>query len=423
MGGWVRPPKQFVPDPYAYHTELELTVESLTTLGQGVCRDRGWVVMVPFVIPGERVRVRVFRNFSGYSEADLVEVLAPSEDRVRPGCPHFGSCGGCQLQHIGYARQLREKTARVAEIMERIGGITHPVEPAHGSPTVYGYRSKLTPHYGRPAEDGSQPIGFLKVGRRNQMVDVAHCPIATDAINAALPEARERARRESGRKRRRRGGTLLLRDALEGVVTDPKAVVSQRVGGLTFQFIAGEFFQNNPFLLPEMVAHVVEEAGGAGVRFLVDAYCGVGLFAVSAAARFEAVAGVEISEAAVRWARANARINGADNARFHTGKAEAVFAAPGFSGAETAVVVDPPRKGCDPAFLRQLAEYRPRRIVYVSCDPSTQARDLSALRAEGYGLRRLRPFDLFPHTRHIESVATLVDGGADTDSENAEEKG
>ena len=417
----MRAAKQFVPDPYAYHTELELTVESLTTLGQGVCRDNGWVVMVPFVIPGERVRARVFRNFPTYSEADLVEVLAPSEDRVRPQCPLFGSCGGCQLQHTAYARQLREKTARVAEVLERIGGIAHPVEPAHPSPAIYGYRSKLTPHYGRPAADGSQPIGFLKVGRRNQMVDVAHCPIATDAINAALPEARDRVRREGGRKRRRRGGTLLLRDTLEGVVTDPGAVVSERVGDLTFQFKAGEFFQNNPFVLPGLVAHVVDEAGGPGVRFLVDAYCGVGLFAVSAAGRFEAVAGVEISEAAVRWARANALINGAANVRFHVGRAEAVFADPGFCGRESAVVVDPPRKGCDPAFLRQLADYRPRRIVYVSCDPSTQARDLAVLRETGYEVRRLRPFDLFPHTRHIESVATLVDAGID--SEKTGEKG
>jgi 23S rRNA (uracil1939-C5)-methyltransferase/tRNA (uracil-5-)-methyltransferase len=400
-------PKNFVPDPFDYHQELELTVERLTNLGLGVGRVDGWVVMVPYVIPGERVKVRVFRNFQNYSDADLVEVLEASPDRVEPGCPLYQCCGGCQYQHLRYGRQLTEKTQHVVELMSKLGAIEHPVERAHGSPREYHYRSKITPHYNRPGKDGSQPIGFLQYGRRNQIVDVEQCPIATEAINEALPEAREAARRAGGKKRRQRGGTLLMRDVLEGVVTDPQAIVSERVGELSLQFKAGEFFQNNPFILPDLVAHVAREASAGGARYLVDAYCGVGLFALSTAAQFEQVAGVEISEPAVRWAQANARICNIQNVRFVIGKAEAIFNGLKFPPEETALVIDPPRKGCDESFRQQVLRYRPQRLVYVSCDPATQARDVRVLIDGGYQVLRIQPFDLFPHTRHIENVVTL----------------
>lgn len=400
-------PKNFVAEPFDYHQEVELTVEGLTNLGMGLGRVDGWVVMVPFVIPGEKVRARIFRNFTNYSDADLVEVLEPSPDRVQPKCSLYTTCGGCQYQHISYERQLREKTRQVEALLQKLGAIEHPVEPAIGSPEVYHYRSKITPHYNRPAKDGSQPIGFLRYGRRNQIVDVEQCPIATEAINQALPEVREEARRAGGKKRRQRGGTILLRDVVEGIITDPQAIVSERVGDLTFQFKVGEFFQNNPFILPKMVEYVASEASAQGARYLVDAYCGVGLFALSTAPSFEQVAGVEISQQSVLWAQANAKISGIDNARFLIGKAEAIFNGLKFPAAETAMVIDPPRKGCDESFRQQLLEYRPQRVVYVSCDPATQARDLKEFVAGGYTITRIQPFDLFPHTRHIENVVSL----------------
>ena len=401
-------PKNFVPEPFEYHQEIEVLVEDLTNLGAGIARVNGWVVMVPFTIPGERIRARIFRNFPTYSEADLMEVLETSPDRVKPKCKLFQTCGGCQHQHIDYKRQLIEKTRQVGELMQKLGGINHPVQMAKGSPKVYYYRSKITPHYNRPAKDGSQPIGFLQHGRRSQLVDVEQCTIATEAINEALPEMRAAARRSGGKKRRQRGGTLLLRNVLEGVISDPQTIVSERVGGLTLQFKAGEFFQNNPFILPEMVEYVTQEASLEGASHLVDAYCGVGLFALSAAKNFEHIAGVEISEPAVRWAQANAKINNIKNVRFVIGKAEAIFTGLKFPSESTSVVIDPPRKGCDDSFRKQLMQYRPQRIVYVSCDPTTQARDLKDFVASGYEITRIQPFDLFPHTRHIENIVSLT---------------
>ena len=400
-------PKNFISTPFEYHEEVELKIDHLANLGMGVGRVNGWVVMVPFVIPGELVKVRIYRNHSQYSEGDLLEILESSKYRVSPKCSLFESCGGCQYQHIDYGEQLKIKTQQVKELLEKNGGIQSPVSLAKSSKQVFGYRSKITPHYNRPNKNGDQPIGFLKYGRRHDIVDVKQCVIATDAINESLPEMREKAVLEGGKKRRQRGGTLLLRDTLEGVVNNPKAIVSEKVGELTFQFKAGEFFQNNPYILPDLVEFVKFHASGNGIKNLVDTYCGVGLFALSLSQVFELVVGVEISEAAIQLAKVNAQIHNINNVRFQIGKAEAIFQHIKFSGENSSVIIDPPRKGCDLAFIEQLLDFNPQKIIYVSCDPSTQARDLNYFVENAYKLTEVQPFDLFPHTRHIESVAIL----------------
>ena len=400
-------PKNFISTPFEYHEEVELKIDHLANLGMGVGRVNGWVVMVPFVIPGELVKVRIYRNHSQYSEGDLLEILESSKYRVSPKCSLFESCGGCQYQHIDYGEQLKIKTQQVKELLEKNGGIQFPVSLAKSSKQVFGYRSKITPHYNRPNKNGDQPIGFLKYGRRHDIVDVKQCVIATDAINESLPEMREKAVLEGGKKRRQRGGTLLLRDTLEGVVNNPKAIVSEKVGELTFQFKAGEFFQNNPYILPDLVEFVKFHASGNGIKHLVDTYCGVGLFALSLSQVFELVVGVEISEAAIQLAKVNAQIHDINNVRFQIGKAEAIFQHIKFSGENTSVIIDPPRKGCDLAFIEQLLGFNPQKIIYVSCDPATQARDLNYFVENAYKLTEVQPFDLFPHTRHIESVAIL----------------
>lgn len=405
----MRPPKVFNAVPFAYHQEIELEIGDLTNLGEGVGRVDGWVVMVPQVLPGELVRARVWKNHKNYSQADLVEVLRPSPDRVEPVCPLFGQCGGCQYQHLSYNAQLEWKRKQVEELLRRLGGIEAPeVEAPQASPREYGYRSKLTPHFGRPSEsEGELPIGFLRRGQR-RLVDVPQCPIATEAINERLPSLRAEVRERVAQGAHKRGGTLLLRDTPQGVVTDMAAQTQDRVGDLVFEFPAGEFFQNNPFILPLMVNYALEEACQQGVRYLVDTYCGTGVFALSGAGRFEQVSGVEISEKAVLAATANAARNGISNCTFMAASAEAIFAEINYLPAHTAVILDPPRDGCSLEFLSQLIQFDPRRIVYVSCDPATQARDIKILREGGYELKRVRPFDLFPQTRHIESVATLV---------------
>ncbi len=416
----VRVPAKYRAEPFAYHQEVELDIVSLTNLGEGVGRTAGgWVVFVAGALPGERVRVRIWHNAKNFSRGDLVSVLVPAKDRVEPRCQLFGKCGGCQYQNLRYEAQLGWKTRQVAELLERIGKISFPVSPCEGSPKRYGYRSKITPHFERPrgnSAGGAEeafPIGFLAAGTARRLVDVPACPIATDKINATLPQVRARVRSRAARGEFKRGATLLLRETLEGVATDPKAQVSERVGesGLVLRFVAGDFFQNNPFILPKFVDFVVRAARGnaGGCRYLVDAYCGSGLFALSAAKFFERVVGVEVGEDTAKISREKARSNASRIVECLAGPSETVFAIVAFPPEKTAVVLDPPRRGSDPVFIAQLLAFSPRRIVYVSCGPDTQARDLQAILEGGnYRLEAIQPFDLFPQTRHIENIAVLA---------------
>ena len=465
--------KKFNNQPFPYHHELEMEVSTLTNLGVGLGRvhldadvtdgpalrspaerGEGWVVMVPFTLPGEKVKVRVYRNHKNYSEADLLQVLTPSPHRIDPRCPLFGRCGGCQYQHLSYPEQLKWKRQQVEEVLKFMAGVEFTVAPVIASPKEFGYRSKITPHFhagrenggpdSRPATAGQEtspppvnlpPIGFLKQGTRFDILDVPECPIATAEINAKLPAVREKTRQRLAAGEYKRDATLLLRHAQEGVITDYDAVIHEVIevepdlraglassspatnppGGrvppaqpLRLHFLARDFFQNNPFILPAFTGYVREQAAGSGARFLVDAYCGSGLFALSCAPAFTQVAGIEISETSVKFATENAQANGIANATFQTGDAAQIFAGLTFPAAETAVVIDPPRKGCDEAFLTQLFAYGPRAVVYVSCDPATQMRDLKGFLAAGYALTAVQPFDLFPQTRHLECVITLV---------------
>ncbi len=410
-----RIPHRFIPTPFSYHEELEIEIDSLSNLGKGVGRVNDWVVFVYHALPGERVLARVFRNNASFSEADLVSVIRPGPDRVEPQCPLFGQCGGCQYQNLSYPAQLEWKRGQVTELLRRMAGIEVPVSPVHPSPVTYGYRSKITPHFQKPKNGRIEAIGFLLEGRRQQVLDVPHCPIASATINAKLTEVRREVFQNA--RSYKKGATLLLRDSLDGYVcTDPTEMCEQEVGALTFSFHAGEFFQNNPHILPAFAAHVKSEALGASagegsdaggpVTHLVDAYCGSGLFCLTAADGFEEAAGIEISESSIDWARRNAERNGITNCRFLHGDATDIFAEVRFAPSKTAVVIDPPRKGSSPEFLDQLIAFGPRRVVYVSCNPATQIRDLEILK-DHYAITRIQPFDLFPQTRHLECVVTL----------------
>ena len=411
--------KKFNDQPFSYHAEIELDISTLTNLGSGLGRIsienreskiENWVVMVPFTLPGERVRARVFRNHKNFSEADLVEVLTPSPHRVAPTCPLFARCGGCQYQHLAYAEQLAWKQRQVAELLQHMADIEFPVAPVVASPREFGYRSKITPHFNPPREPAvPPPIGFLRQGTRFDIVDVPRCPIATDAINEKLTTVRANVHARAAAGDFKRASTLLLREASGTVTTDYDAVVTETVADLKLHFLARDFFQNNPIILPAFTGYVRAQAAASGARFLVDAYCGSGLFALTAAPDFERVAGVEISESSVRFARENAAANQIANATFLAADAATIFAGldPAFAPADTVVVIDPPRKGCDENFLRQLFAFGPRAVVYVSCDPATQMRDLRQFLAAGYTLTAAQPFDLFPQTRHLECVLTL----------------
>lgn len=399
------PPKKFVPEPFPYHHELVLTIDALSNNGDGIGRVDGWVVFVPFALPGDTVRARVWRNDKNCSSADLIEVLEPSADRVEPVCPLFGECGGCQYQHLSYERQLEWKTRQVADLLRLQAGLELPVNPAIPSPLQYHYRSKITPHFEKPKGAVFGPIGFLKTGSRRELVDIKKCPIAMECINDALPEIRKSVIAAAGQYKK--GATILMRASEGMVITNNNAIASERVGDLEFHFLAGDFFQNNPSILPAFTGYVSQKAVEDGQEYLVDAYCGSGLFSLSLASRFKKVVGVEVSETSADWARSNARTNRIEHAEFLAADASAIFDRVEFPSDQTSVVIDPPRKGCDLQFLEQLFRFNPSKVVYVSCNPSTQIRDLAEFARAGYRVTEVQPFDLFPQTKHLECVVTL----------------
>ena len=419
-----------------------------------------WVVFVPNVIPGELVKIRIYRNYASYSDADLLQIMEPSPDRIEPQCSLATLCGGCQYQHITIDRQRKMKMAQVQELFERLGGFETHEFPAvlktQGTDEVFGYRSKITPHYEAPIKKRGRrkaltsgdtamsklceigPIGFKEKASR-RLVDVPSCHIATPAINDALVQVRDNKREDARKgllKKPTKGATLLLRDSDGVVETDHNVYVNTTVKDLTFRFKAGNFFQNNPFMLPKMVDSVVDAATkpsltGNAMTHLIDCYCGSGLFALSSSPSFNVCVGIEVNDKAVAEARDNAALNGIQNCDFVSASAEAIFQSKDpirlctekgedgndenqdllvrdFPRDSTVVVVDPPRKGCSEEFLQQLDEYQPARIVYMSCDPATQARDAKFLVSQGgYEIVSIQPFDLFPQTRHIECLAVF----------------
>ena len=397
-------PAKFRKGPFTYHQEDEVEISTVTNLGDGLGRVDGWVIFVAGALPKEKVLVKIWHNAANFSRGDLVRVLVPSPHRVQPRCELFGECGGCQYQNMDYAEQLEWKRRQVAEVFERLGGLKIEINPTHPSPKQYGYRSKITPHFLTPRR-ADFPIGFLATGTSRRVVDVPKCPITTDAINAAYGRARKEIRNSPGRYER--GATLLFRECEEGVVSDSRQIVTEKVGKIKLKFLAGEFFQNNPSILESFVQHAIQLAKASGAKHLVDTYCGSGLFALSGAKDFESVNGIEVSAEAARKAAENATINGFVNCRFIAGSAESIFKNIPVRGPETAVILDPPRRGCDEAFLEQLHNFAPRRIVYISCAPDTQARDLKYLCSRGWKVISATPFDLFPQTRHVECIAAL----------------
>jgi len=398
-------PRKFKAEPYEWHEIIEVEVIALSNLGAGIAKPGNWVVFIPFALPGEKIRARVWRNEANCSHADLVEILTPSPDRIEPHCQHFGTCGGCQYQNLPYEKQLEWKTSQVAELLKHMVGIESPVLPAIPSPEQWAYRSKITPHFQKPQAGKTIPIGFLEHNRRHRLVDIHHCPIAMDEINADLQRARDEVKKNAASYKK--GSTLLLRATSGKVETNHRYPVSEKVGDLTFNFLAGDFFQNNPFILEAFTGYAAEKARGPDQKYLLDAYCGSGLFALTLAKNFDEVIGIEVSESSADWARRNALTNGIENAQFIAASAEHLFADIQFPPGNSSILIDPPRKGCSEDFLQQLFNFGPSRVVYVSCNPATQMRDLKSFLEQGYELEEIQPFDLFPQTRHLECVITL----------------
>ncbi len=444
---------------------VELTIDDLAFGGEGVGRLDGYVVFVRGGLPGDRVCVRITEARARYGRGVIETVVSPSPDRVDAPCPYFGRCGGCRLQHQSYAAQLAFKEKQVRDCLERLGGLagsTLDIRPILAAPDVYGYRNKM--EFTVAGTSAAPVIGLHEAERYDVVLDIERCLLQSDTMNALLDEVRRYARAHAVtvydpetaqgllrfvtlREGRQTGEAMmnvvaaspdlevlgpLARSVRSQVpatasvvlnVNAKKAAVAvgteehllegrdhirESLGGLTFEISASSFFQTNTRQAERLFGLVVDACELQPSDTVMDLYCGTGAITLLLARHARAAFGIELSSAAVADAERNARNNGVDNATFLAGEVRHVL--PDLVGrgvTANAVVADPPRAGFHPRALAALVALAPARIVYVSCNPSTLARDLGDLVAGGYTLDWVQPVDMFPQTPHIEAVARL----------------
>jgi len=436
--------------------EIELTFDDLLSNGQAVGRAGGMAVFVFGPLPGERARVRIVAVKPKYAVGEAIELLDASDERAEPFCPVFGTCGGCQVQHLSYPAQLAWKRDIVRSALQRIGGIADAqVSPTIGMLDPRRYRNKMS----LVAERSAAGFGFYKQ-RSHDIVPIEHCPIVQAPLDdyigrlirlrrdgdtaGALANVRHvvartaRASQESiltlttaePSKAAERAADVLL-SSLPGAVgitnsfdlssenailgrkhkvLAGRAQIEEVIAGIRFRISATSFFQVNVEIVERLFDFMRPRIGPA--RRIVDLYCGSGTFALFFAKAGSHVLGVEESQAAVREAHANATLNGlADRALFRCGRVAQALQQPQCAralGGADLVFLDPPRKGSDPQTLAAIAGANVPNVWYLSCDPATLARDLKFLMPKGYDLPTVQPFDMFPQTGHVESLAMLA---------------
>ena len=383
---------------------LEVTIESLAGGGEGVGHDAsGRVVFVPFAAAGDRLRVRVVEEQARFARGEIDAVLERGADRVAPRCPVFGSCGGCAWQHVGYPAQVAAKRSILRDALERIGGIEVPPIEFIASPQAYGYRGRA-----RVLVQGGR-VGF-RLRHSHEVCAITACPLLAPPLDEALASLAARAPGEDGEWELALGSDGAVRATPLGARSRSGDRVVVRAAGEQIEVSSGVFLQANA-LLQDALAQTVLEAAGQGGEVL-ELFAGAGFFTLGLARRFARVVAVESDAAAAADLSRNRAAVGFHHVRVIEAPAEDVLAA--FRThrlAPDVVVLDPPRGGIGTRASERLARLPAQRIVHVSCDPATLARDLRVLTQTRWSLLRVIGFDLFPQTPHVEAIAVLERAG------------
>lgn len=449
--------------PVKKNETLKLQIEDLTSEGNGVGKINGYPIFIPHALPGEIVEIKVVKVNKKLAYGKLLNVVKESPNRVEPPCDVFYKCGGCQLQHMSYDLQLDMKRNQVVNVMKKIAHLADvTIHPTIGMEDPWRYRNKVQIPVGE--KDGKLITGFYQP-RSHRMIDNMDTCVITnetgDRIVAAVRRIADRLgisayheETHSGMLRHimvRTGKateeTMLVlitrTEKLPHVETIVKEITStfpnvksiiqninpdrtnvilgektkvlwgdeyihDKIGDLTFAISARSFYQVNPIQTEKLYQKALEYADIGPNDIVIDAYCGIGTISLFLAQKAKKVYGVEIVPDAISDAKKNAALNGITNAEFVVGAAEKVmpwWTAQGLR--PNVIVVDPPRKGCDEVLLQAMIDMQPERIVYVSCNPATLARDLRILEDGGYQTKEIQPVDMFPQTMHVECCALL----------------
>lgn len=442
---------------------VDVLFEDITHEGAGVCKPEGMPIFVPGGLPGEKAQIKITKMQKTHGFGRLMKVLKPSPNRVEPKCEVYNQCGGCQLQHLSYDGQLEAKQKIVRDAMERIGKIPHAtIHPVIGMEEPWSYRNKAQVPVG---ESGNRLVVGFYGKRSHEIIDMKKCYIQMDDNDQAVQTVKDicqkhglRAYNEEIHKGVLRhilvrsgkiSGEIMvvlvtrlkefpIKDAIvadivkaipglksivqninpdrtnvilgkESNVLWGEEVIYDSIGDVKFAISANSFYQVNPIQTQVLYEKALEYAALTGEETVIDAYCGVGTISLFLAQNAKKVYGVEVVKEAIEDANKNAELNGISNVEFVVGEADQVMTK--WIKEEIhadVVVVDPPRKGCEPWLLSSIIEMAPSRVVYVSCNPATLARDLRILEDGGYRTVEIQPVDLFPQTGHVECVVLLI---------------
>ncbi|MFD2638068.1 23S rRNA (uracil(1939)-C(5))-methyltransferase RlmD [Piscibacillus salipiscarius] len=449
--------------PVKKNEYIDLEFVDLTHEGNGVGKIDGYPVFVPYGLPGEKAKVKIVKVKKNIAFGKLIELIEPSEDRIEPPCEVFYQCGGCQIQHMTYERQLKMKQKQVQDVMHKIAHMSDvPVHPVIGMDEPWSYRNKVQIPVGK--RDGKVLTGFYQK-RSHRIINMDTCPVQNEANDHIVREMSgiiEELGIEPYDEETHRGvirhivvrsgyhtGEMMVvlvtrtkdiphQDKLvekikafdsniKGIIQNynpkqtnviigreskmlwGKDVIIDKIGELEFAISAHSFFQVNPEQTERLYDQALQFANLTGKETVIDAYCGIGSISLFLAQHAKKVYGVEVVPQAVDDAKDNAKRNHIDNAEFFVGEAEKVMPWWKAQGLKPdVIVVDPPRKGCDEELLKAMIDMKPEKIVYVSCNPSTLARDIKILANGGYSAKQIQPVDMFPQSNHIESVTELV---------------
>ncbi|ANB58446.1 23S rRNA (uracil-5-)-methyltransferase RumA [Anoxybacillus sp. B7M1] len=448
--------------PVKKNEYYDVVFEDLTHDGAGVAKVDGFPIFVANGLPEERAKIKVIKVKKGYGYGRLVELYQPSPDRIDAPCAIYKQCGGCQLQHLSYEGQLKAKHKHVQEVMTRIGKITNvTIHPVLGMKDPWRYRNKAQVPVGE--RDGGLVAGFYQQ-RTHDIIDMQACLIQQEMNDVVVQTVKsiceaygvepydEATHRGTLRHIMARYGAatkevmvvLITRtrelphkkkivQAIAEQVPNVKSIIQNinpkrtnvimgdetnvlwgaeyiydDIGGIQFAISARSFYQVNPEQTRVLYEKALEYAQLTGEETVIDAYCGIGTISLFLAKKAKKVYGVEMVPEAIEDAKRNAKLNGITNAEFAGGEAETVIPHWYEQGVQAdCVVVDPPRKGCDEALLQTIIAMKPKRVVYVSCNPATLARDLRILEDGGYQTLEIQPVDMFPHTNHVECCALI----------------
>lgn len=449
---------------YRKNDVLTVEIEDIGHDGAGIGKVDGYPLFIKDAVIGDVVEVKVMKAKKNYGYAKLLKIITPSASRVEPLCPYAKQCGGCQIQMMSYEEQLRFKENKVRNNLKRIGGFEEiPMEPILGMKNPFYYRNKAQFPVGYDKE-GNLITGFY-AGRTHSIINNRRCYLGVSENELVLNQVLDWMERNHISAYEEESGKGLIRhvlirygfttkevmvclvvngagipakeDLIEGLRTIPgmtsitissntkqtnvimgekitllwgQTYITDFIGNIQYQISPLSFYQVNPAQTKRLYETALEYAGLSGDETVWDLYCGIGTISLFLAQRAKQVYGVEIIPAAIEDAKRNARLNQIENAQFFVGKAEEVL--PEKYEKEQiyadVIVVDPPRKGCEESVLDTMVQMEPKRIVYVSCDSATLARDLKYLCERGYEMKKVKAIDQFPQTVHVETVALLV---------------